>query len=113
MAAIAASSISTPGKITLELPGSSRWDTITARRDSRATSLSEAPDTAVRVSRDAQRIKARIWKAGRMSPRKWGERLEQNDMGAIRPPIVVIHSSADIRPGAAPKADRRQKHDGD
>ena len=38
MAAIAASSISTPGAITLELPGSSRWDTTTARRDFRATS---------------------------------------------------------------------------
>jgi hypothetical protein len=38
MAAIAASSISTPGAITLELPGSSRWDTTTARRDFRASS---------------------------------------------------------------------------
>jgi hypothetical protein len=38
MAAIAASSISTPGAITLELPGSSRWDTTTARRDFRAAS---------------------------------------------------------------------------
>ena len=38
MAAIVASSISTPGAITLELPGSSRWDTTTARRDFRATS---------------------------------------------------------------------------
>jgi hypothetical protein len=36
MAAIAASPISTPG--TLELPGSSRWDTTTARRDFRASS---------------------------------------------------------------------------
>ena len=38
MAAIAASSISTPGAITLELPDSSRWDTTTARRDFRAAS---------------------------------------------------------------------------
>ena len=38
MAAIAASSISTPGAITLELPGSSRWDTTTARREFRAAS---------------------------------------------------------------------------
>src|SRR2546427_7947497 len=35
---MAASSISTPGAITLELPGSSRWDTTTARRDFRASS---------------------------------------------------------------------------
>jgi hypothetical protein len=38
MAATAASSISTPGAITLDLPGSSRWDTTTARRDFRANS---------------------------------------------------------------------------
>src|SRR5262245_37730896 len=38
MAAIAASSISTPGAITLELPGSSRWDTTTARLEFRAAS---------------------------------------------------------------------------
>src|SRR2546427_2836776 len=35
---MAASSISTPGAITLELPGSSRWATTTARRDFRASS---------------------------------------------------------------------------
>src|SRR4030095_12353740 len=38
MAAIAAFSISTLGAITLELPGSSKWDTTTARRDFRASS---------------------------------------------------------------------------
>src|SRR5260370_27863314 len=38
MAATAASSISTPGAITLKLRGSSRWDITTARRDFRANS---------------------------------------------------------------------------
>ena len=38
MAAITASSISTPGVVTSELPDSSRWDTTTARPDFRATS---------------------------------------------------------------------------
>jgi hypothetical protein len=66
-------------------------------------------DTAVRVSRDVARAKYRVWKAGRLSPRKWGERLDgNNELGAITPPIVIIHSSADIRPGAP-----RKEHDGD
>src|SRR5712672_2240043 len=38
VAAITASSISTPGVVTSELPDSSRWDTTTARPDFRATS---------------------------------------------------------------------------
>ena len=67
------------------------------------------PDTPHRVSRDAQRIKARIWKAGRMSPRKWGEDVNDADLeqNGITPSIIVIRSSADTGPGAAPKADRR------
>jgi hypothetical protein len=37
-------------------------------------------DSAVRVSRDVARAKQRTWMAGRMSPRKWGELVnEQND----------------------------------
>src|SRR5258708_5958096 len=35
--------------------------------------IAEAPDSAVRVSRDTARIKARMWQAGRMAPRKWGD----------------------------------------
>jgi hypothetical protein len=70
---------------------------------------------SVQVRRDSERIKVRMWKAGRMSPRKWGELADGTDMGGgtITPPIIIIHSSADVRPGSAPKADRRQKHDGD
>jgi hypothetical protein len=32
-------------------------------------------DPSVQVRRDAERIKVRMWKAGRMSPRKWGDRI--------------------------------------
>jgi hypothetical protein len=67
-------------------------------------------DTAVRVSRDTARIKARIWKAGRMAPRRWGEEIDGTDMGGIAPPIIIIRSSDDVRSGAAPKANRRKEH---
>jgi hypothetical protein len=71
-------------------------------------------DTPVRVSRDVARAKYRAWKAGRMAPRKWGERIDDNhEMGAITPPIIVIHSSADVRSNAQSKANRRKEHDGD
>src|SRR6516164_2266737 len=52
MAAIVASSISTPGAITLELPGSSRWDTTTARRDFRATSSRGSRPYGAKARRD-------------------------------------------------------------
>jgi hypothetical protein len=68
-------------------------------------------DSAVRVSRDMGRAKYYSWKAGRMSPRRWGEQVDGTDMGGITTPIVVIHSSADVRPGAAPKADRGKGRD--
>jgi hypothetical protein len=70
----------------------------------------------VQVRRDSERIKVRMWQAGRMSPRKWGGDLDGTDMGAgaIAPPILIIRSSADdVRPGATSKADRRQKHQRD
>src|SRR5438552_9200632 len=51
MAAIVASSISTPGAITLELPGSSRWDTTTARRDFRANSSCGSPPYGAKARR--------------------------------------------------------------
>jgi hypothetical protein len=70
-------------------------------------------DTAVRVSRDMGRAKYFAWKAGRMSPRKWGEQVDGTDMGGITTPLIIIHSSADIRPGAAPKANSRREHDSD
>jgi hypothetical protein len=70
----------------------------------------------VQVRRDSERIKVRMWKAGRMSPRKWGELANGTDMGAgsgIAPPILIIRSSDDVRSGAASKANRRQKHQRD
>ena len=51
MAAITASSISTPGAIMLELPDSSRWDTTTARRDFRATSSRGSRPYGAKASR--------------------------------------------------------------
>jgi putative tryptophan/tyrosine transport system substrate-binding protein len=41
------------------------------------------------------------------------ELMAKPNVGAIAPPIFVIHSSADVRSGAASKADRRQKHQRD
>jgi hypothetical protein len=70
-------------------------------------------DSAVRVSRDTLRAKYFTWKAGRMSPRKWGEEVDGTDMGGIAPPILIIRSSDDVRSGAASKANRRQKHQRD
>jgi hypothetical protein len=51
VAAITASSISTPGAIMLELPDSSRWDTTTARRDFRATSSRGSRPYGAKASR--------------------------------------------------------------
>src|SRR6266508_5874351 len=51
VAAITASSISTPGAIRLELPDSSRWDTTTARRDFRATSSRGSRPYGAKASR--------------------------------------------------------------
>jgi hypothetical protein len=70
-------------------------------------------DSAVRVSRDMGRAKYFAWKAGRMSPRKWGEQVDGTDMGGITPPILIIRSSDDVRSGAAPKANRRKEHQRD
>jgi hypothetical protein len=53
-------------------------------------------DSAVRVSRDMGRAKYFVWKAGRMSPRKWGEDVDGTDMGGIAPPIIIIRSSDDV-----------------
>jgi hypothetical protein len=71
-------------------------------------------DSAVRVSRDMGRAKYRVWKAGRMSPRKWGERIDANsNLGGIAPSIIVIRDSTDVRAGGASKADHRKEHEGD
>jgi hypothetical protein len=70
-------------------------------------------DSAVRVSRDTLRAKYFAWKAGRMSPRKWGDEVDGTDMGGIAPPILIIRSSDDVRSGAAPKANRRKEHQRD
>jgi hypothetical protein len=50
-------------------------------------------DTAVRVSRDVARAKYRVWKAGRMSPRKWGERLDDNNELGAKAVIRRLHST--------------------
>jgi hypothetical protein len=50
----------------------------------------EAPDSAVRVSRDTSRVKAHIWKAGRMAPRKWGELVNEQANVAAPPKAVII-----------------------
>ena len=61
MAAIAVSSISTPGAITLELPDSSRWDTTTARRDFRATSSRGSRPYGAKARRDRHHSKQLNW----------------------------------------------------
>src|SRR4029453_13014165 len=65
MAAIAASSISTPGAISLELPGSSRWDTTIAHRDVRATSSrgSQPYGAKANHSKERDQAEARFKKA--------------------------------------------------
>jgi Bacteriophage Sf6, terminase small subunit-like len=69
-------------------------------------------DTAVRVSRDNARIKARIWKAGRMSPRKWGELVnEQANVAAPPKAIIIVKRATTAR--AVGQADRRGEHDSD
>jgi hypothetical protein len=70
-------------------------------------------DSAVRVSRDTLRAKYFTWKAGRMSPRRWGEEVDGTEMGGLPPPILIIRSSDDVRSGAAPKANRRKEHQRD
>jgi hypothetical protein len=74
----------------------------------------EGPDTAVRVARDDKRMKARIWKAGRMAPKKWGDLVnDETNLGAITPSTIIIRSSADVRAVAASEADTGEGHAGD
>jgi hypothetical protein len=72
------------------------------------------PDTPQMIARDNARIKARIWKAGRMAPRKWGDLVdEEDDMGTITPTLIVIRSSADVRDRTPPKTVNGKGHDSD
>jgi hypothetical protein len=71
-------------------------------------------DTAVRVSRDAQRIKARIWKAGRMAPRKWGDLVnEQANVAAPPKAVIIVERAYSTSARAVGQADRRGEHDSD
>jgi hypothetical protein len=62
-------------RIARELQADLLADEVLLIVDGKLPVLTDEPnkDTAVRVSRDIARAKHRVWKVGRMSPRKWGE----------------------------------------
>ena len=75
----------------------------------------KSEDTMVKVRRDEQRIKARMWLAARMAPRKWGDRIahEHGDRDGSPLPraVIVVRSTAD--PGKGPKSPGGEEHEGD
>ena len=55
------------------------------------------------------RIKARIWQAGRMAPRKWGE-LTDAETNVAAPPtaVIIVESSTEAR-AARQAASRKER----
>jgi hypothetical protein len=54
-------------------------------------------DTAVRVSRDVARAKHRVWMAGRMAPRKWGEAVDDQENVAPPTAVIIVEGTAAAR----------------
>lgn len=44
------------------------------------------------VLRDRLRVDARKWMAGKLSPKKYGDKIQQEHSGTLQPPQVIIQS---------------------
>jgi hypothetical protein len=95
-------------RIARELQADLLADEVLLIVDGKLPVLTDEPnkDTAVRVSRDIARAKHRVWQAGRMSPRKWDDRVAHghgdSDGNPLPRAVIVVRSTADRKP--APKA---------